>query len=117
MIELLPNRSDQIVGFKLSGILHDTDYETFVPAVEAGLKEGKHRMLAWFHDFRGWDLSAAWEDFKFDVTHYTSFDRIALVGEKSWEKWMSMICKPFTTAKVKYFDATEIETAWAWLQE
>jgi len=37
MIEQLPTSSPRIVGFKLSGKLHDADYKTFVPAVDAAL--------------------------------------------------------------------------------
>ena len=44
-------------------------------------------------------------------------DRIAFVGERRWQKWVAVICKPFTKAEVKYFDASEIETAWAWVRE
>jgi ATP-binding cassette subfamily B protein len=44
-------------------------------------------------------------------------ERIALVGEKAWEKWMAKVCKPFTMAKIKYFDASEIDAANAWLAE
>ena len=41
---------------------------------------------------------------------------IALVGDKTWEKWMAKVCKPFTMAKIRYFDVTEIVSAWQWLQ-
>ena len=44
-------------------------------------------------------------------------ERIALVGEKAWEKWMDLVCKPFTMAKIKYFEAAAINQAWAWLAE
>jgi hypothetical protein len=44
-------------------------------------------------------------------------ERIALVGEKKWEEWMAKVCKPFTMAKVRYFDASEIDAAWAWVRE
>jgi hypothetical protein len=27
------------------------------------------------------------------------------------------VCKPFTMAKVRYFDASDIAAAWAWLAE
>ena len=30
---------------------------------------------------------------------------------------MAKVCKPFTMAKVQYFDAADIDKAWAWLQE
>ena len=118
MIEELPSESDKVLAFKISGKLHDEDYKTFVPLVDAGLaKGGKVRLLVRFHDFQGWDLHALWDDIKFATTHCTKIDRIALVGEKTWEAWMAKVCKPFTMAKVRYFDASEEEAAWAWIAE
>lgn len=118
MIEILQSPSEKVLGFKLSGKLHDEDYKTFVPAVDKAVAEdGKVRILAQFHDFHGWDAHALWDDIKFSTTHCTKIERIALVGEKSWEKWMATVCKPFTMAKIKYFDAAEIDDAWKWLQE
>jgi len=39
------------------------------------------------------------------------------VGEKKWEEWMAKVCKPFTMAKIQYFDAAKIDDAWKWLKE
>jgi hypothetical protein len=118
MIEQLAGLPDKVVGFKMSGKLHDEDYKTFVPQVDAAIaKDGKVRILAQFHDFHGWDLKALWDDIKFSTTHCTKIERIALVGEKTWEKWMATVCKPFTMAKIRYFDAGEIDAAKAWLAE
>jgi hypothetical protein len=117
MIEQLPESSGKVLGFKLSGKLHDEDYKSFVPVIDASAAEGKIRLLAWFHDFHGWDMHALWDDTKFATKHCTTFDRIALVGDKAWEKWMAAICKPFTMAKIRYFDVTEIDAAWNWLRE
>ena len=118
MIEQLPGGSDKVLGFKMSGKLHDADYKTFVPVVEAAVaKQGKVRLLAQFHDFHGWDLHALWDDIKFSTKHCTDIERIALVGDKKWEEWMAKVCKPFTMAKVKYFDVADIQGAWAWLAE
>lgn len=118
MIEILKSPSEKVLGFKLSGKLHDEDYKTFVPIVDKAIAEdGKVRILAQFHDFHGWDAHALWDDTKFSTTHCTKIERIALVGEKTWEKWMAKVCKPFTMAKIEYFDAAEIDDAWKWLQE
>ena len=118
MIDVLPNMPNKVLGFKMSGKLHDEDYKKFVPLVDDAIaKDGKVRILAQFHDFHGWDAKALWDDIKFATTHCTKFDRIAIVGEKSWQKWMAAVCKPFTRAKVQYFDAAEIDRAWSWLQE
>ena len=118
MIEQLTDMPAHTVGFKLSGKLHDKDYKTFVPLVDAELaREGKVNILAQFHDFHGWDLHALWDDIKFSTTHCTKIDRIALVGDRTWEKWMAKVCKPFTLAKIQYFDAADIDKASAWLAE
>jgi hypothetical protein len=118
MIETLPSTSPQVLSFKLSGKLHDADYKTFVPAVDAAIaQQGKVRLLVQLHDFHGWDAKALWDDIKFSTTHCTKIDRIAMVGEKKWQEWMAKVCKPFTMAKIEYFDASRIEDAKTWLSE
>src|SRR5262245_5364574 len=118
MIEQLSGLPATAVGFKLSGKLRHEYYKTFVPQVDDAIaKAGKVRVLAQFHDFHGWDAKALWDDIKFSTTHCTKIDRIALVGEKTWEQWMAKVCKPFTMAKIKYFDASQIDAAKAWLSE
>lgn len=118
MITPLEKSSGRILGFKMSGKLHDQDYQQFVPAVESAVKaHGKVRLLAQFHDFQGWDLHALWDDIKFSTQHCADIERIALVGDKKWEEWMAKICKPFTLAKLHYFDVKDINSAWKWLEE
>ena len=117
MIEPLSRSSGKVLGFKLSGKLHDEDYKHFVPAIDAAVTaHDKVRVVAWFHDFHGWDMHALWDDIKFSTTHCTKIERIALVGDKKWEEWMAKVCKPFTMAQIKYFDASEVEAAWSWLE-
>jgi hypothetical protein len=117
MIEMLPSPSAHVLGFKISGKLHDADYKTFVPAIDAAAGTGKVRVFAQFHDFQGWDMHALWDDIKFATTYCKTIERVALVGDKAWEKWMAKVCAPFTMAKIKYYDASEADAAWAWLQE
>ncbi len=59
---------------------------------------------------------AAWEDLKFDLKHFNHIERLAIVGETKWEKGMSVFCRPFTTAKIRYFDHTDIDKAREWIQ-
>jgi hypothetical protein len=118
MIETLQTQLPKTVGFKLRGKLHDADYQSFVPAVEKVIAaEGKLRLFVQFEDFHGWDVHAAYDDLKFAMKHYGDFDRIAMVGDRRWEKWMAVVCRPFTKATVRYFDCSRVEDAWTWLQE
>lgn len=118
MVEQLPRSSGNVLGFRMSGRLHDEDYSTFVPVIDAAVAEyGELRLLAEFHDFRGWDPHALWDDIKFSARHCHEVERIALVGDRQWEHWMAAVCKPFTRATVRYFDIAEGEQAWEWLEE
>lgn len=111
-------KEKNILGFELSGKLTDEDYQIFVPEIERNLKKhDKLRLLVVFKDFKGWDLHALWDDVKFDIQHFNDFEKIAMVGEKNWQKWMSIICKPFTMARVKYFEKREFAEAVEWIEK
>ena len=62
--------------------------------------EGKARLFVQLKEFHGWDLHAVWDNTKFAFKHYSDFDRIAMVGDRQWEKWMARVSKPFAKAKV-----------------
>ena len=101
-----------------TGKLTKEAYEKFVPMTEEKIKEhGKVRILFVMHDFHGWSAGAMWEDLKFDLKHFNHIERLAIVGETKWEKGMAVFCRPFTTAKIKYFDQADIDKARAWLHE
>ncbi len=118
MIETIETGSPKVIGLKLCGKLHDGDYRQFVPKMETILiTQGKVRLFIQLEDFHGWDLHAAWDDLKFGLKHYSDFERIAMVGDRRWEKWMASFCKPFTRASVKYFDRLDVDAAWKWLEE
>ena len=101
---------------KASGKLSKEDYENFDPAVVNFVESsGKIKILFVMHDFHGWEMGALWEDTKFAAKHCRDIEKIAMVGETAWEKWMALVCKPFTMSSIKYFDAGEEEAARQWL--
>lgn len=117
-IELAEVADGKTLEVQLSGKLTSEDYQHFVPAVDALIKKaGKIKFLVVMHDFHGWDVGALWQDIKFDASHFSKIEKIAMVGETTWEKWMAVICKPFTTSSIKYFEAGQVEAARKWLAE
>jgi len=111
---------EQVVGnvfeVSVSGKLAKEDYEHFVPLMEEAIRQhGKVRLLVIMHDFHGWSAGALWQDIKFDVKHFNHIERLALVGESKWEHGMSVFCKPFTTASVRYFDRSDTQAARDWI--
>jgi stage II sporulation SpoAA-like protein len=116
-VELHEESDGKILNIKMSGKLTKEDYKQFVPEVDRLIKQhGKIRVLCQMHDFHGWEMGALWEDVKFDVKHFAHIERLALVGDKKWEAGMAVFCKPFTTAKVKYFDQAKSKEASEWVR-
>jgi hypothetical protein len=108
----------KILEVRATGKLAKADYEHFVPLVESLVAKHKRiRVLFEMHDFHGWEAGALWEDIKFDIKHFRDIERLALIGESKWEKGMAAFCKPFTTAKVRYFDTKDAAAARAWIAE
>jgi len=104
----------KLLEVRVSGKLTHDDYQHFVPAFERLVQQhGKIRVLFVMTDFHGWEAGALWDDIKFDLKHFSDIERLAMVGEKMWEKGMSVFCRPFTSATIRFFD--DIEQARAWL--
>jgi hypothetical protein len=106
----------RVLEVAVSGKLTPSDYEQFVPAFERLVKQhAKIRVLFEMKDFRGWEMAALWDDIKFDLKHFADIERLAMVGDKQWERGMAAFCRPFTSATVRYFNRGSIDEARRWL--
>jgi hypothetical protein len=110
--------TDNLLEVRLTGKLTKEFYERLAPEVEKMIAEhGKLRILMIMHDFHGWTAGALWEDIKFEFKHARDIEKLAMVGESKWEKGMAAFCKPFTKAKIRYFDQTQLDEARKWTAE
>ncbi|NQV32232.1 MAG: STAS/SEC14 domain-containing protein [Phycisphaeraceae bacterium] len=108
----------KVAVVSVSGRLSKEDYHVFVPKLEQAINRfGTIRILFEMQDFHGWQADALWEDIRFDAKHFLHIERLAMVGERKWEKGMSVFCRPFTRAKIKYFDLAEAAKAHDWIAE
>jgi len=98
--------------------LKDEDYQRLIPLLKEKVK--KYGMIRWYfemRDFKGWSLSAMWQDLKFDAKNAENLEKIAMVGDKTWEENLTRLMKPFTRADVKYFPLEDREQAKAWINK
>ncbi len=111
-------KDGKLIVVHVTDKLAASDYEKFVPEVDRLIeKQGKVRILLEMHDFHGWSCGALWEDTKFAFHHFRDIERLAVIGEKKWQKGMATFCKPFTKAEVRYFDHSQADEARTWLQQ
>jgi hypothetical protein len=116
-IKLNEKNGGKVLEVQVNGKLTHDDYQHFVPKFEQMAKQhGKTRVLFEMMDFHGWEGAALWDDIKFDLNHFSDIERLAMVGDRKWEKGMSVFCRPFTTAQVRYFDRAAADEARQWLE-
>ncbi len=117
-VKLNESYDGKVLTIQMSGKLTAEDYEQFVPLTERLIDQhGRIRILIDMQEFHGWSLAALWEDLKFDIKHFNDIERLAMVGDRTWEKWMATFCKPFTSAEIRYFDQSESDEASQWISD
>jgi len=118
MFQQIPVNDENIIAYRVSGKLTHEDYQAFLPILEALLKENPSLSLfIELDNFKGWDLQAAWDDFKFGIEHAEDMSRVAIVGHHAWQKWMIHLAQPFMKAEIQYFTHEHLIDAWDWLRK
>lgn len=117
-IRIEEESAGKLVTIHVTGKLVKEDYADLIPGFERLVRlHGKLRVLFDMTGFHGWELGAAWEDFKFGIHHFSDIERMALVGEQRWQQAMATFAKPFTKAAVRYFDHADAAAARTWLEQ
>ena len=115
-IETTPD-SNIIYTFS-TGIIKKEDMDSLLPLLQEKIQH--FRKARWYYqmkDFHGWKVDAFWEDVKFNLKHTNDFEKIAMVGEKKWQNWMTQAMKPFTSAEIKYFNSKDEQQAKEWIKK
>ncbi len=125
MLQLLAFTQKNIIATKANDLLGINDYEKIHPLIHNIINTGKK--VRWYFEMGDCLISNAagfWEDGvievnygKMNFTHSEDIEKIALVGNKKWEKWMYSIMKPFSKASVMYFDLSDREKAMEWIMK
>lgn len=104
MNHILAQTQGDFVAIQCIDKLTELDFEIITPLLESQIEEyHKTSLLVEMKNFHGWTDGGLWEDTKFELKHHGDFTRIAIVGDQKWEKWLAMLSKPFTSAKVRYY--------------
>lgn len=111
------SEAGNVVRVRVSGKLTQEDYDQLIPAWQRVIaSQGSMCLLLVMEDFHGWELGAAWDDLHFEMKHRDTVERVALVGEKSWQKWMTKIGAIFAPEAVQYFEISELAAAERWIR-
>ena len=112
----IEKRADGVLAIHADGQLTTDDYTNFVPRFEQLAQQGPTPMrIELGPDFSGWSLAALWRDLKFDYAHKAQFGRIAVIGDKRWEKWGMDLSNPLSPGEMRFFERGQEADAEEWL--
>ncbi|WP_047420379.1 STAS/SEC14 domain-containing protein [Cellulophaga sp. Hel_I_12] len=118
MLQIIELTNDNVIASKAYGKLRKEDIEKIHPLIHAILDKGmKVRWYFEMDNFTGWDLPGLWEDLKMDTAHAKDYEKIAMVGDKKWQEWITQFMKPFTNAEIRYFDLADNKKAKEWIEK
>ena len=106
------------LSLKAVGKLTHKDYETINPLIDSALASVKTphvNVLIDGTELEGWELRAAWDDFKLGLKHNNEFNKIAIYGNKNWQEIVAKIGSWFISGEVKYFNT--LPDAMTWLKQ
>ncbi|MGE3246230.1 MAG: STAS/SEC14 domain-containing protein [Beijerinckiaceae bacterium] len=119
MIDILTGFPDRVFGCRLSGRLHRADYEkSIIPAVEAAF--AKHETLRVYCEIDGGisvDAGAAWDDFKLGMSHYTRWERMAVVTDAEWLARAIRFASVLVPGEFRIFGLKDRNNAQKWIVE
>ena len=112
----IARRPDGVLHILADGQLTAEDFGSFVPRFEALAGEGPAAMLIELGPgFSGWSPGGLWQDLRFDATHWRQFGRIAVLGDKRWEKWGTKASAPLFPGEMRFFEREKRRAAEEWL--
>jgi hypothetical protein len=118
MLENLNESSGSVVGYRVVGKVTADDYQKLNPEVQALVDQYDDVcLLLDLQEFSGEEVKAWLPDMKFGHRFHDKIERMAVVGDKRWEKWLTALADPFYAKDAKLFHSDEADKAWAWLRE
>ena len=116
MLEKLSQSSGNILGYKAIGKITKEDYAALTTAVEALVQqESSICLMLDLEAFEGEKAKAWGADLKFGRDFRKKIEKLAIIGDKRWQKWIAGIADPFYAREAKFFPTTDREVAWEWV--
>ena len=114
---VLLNSDQNILYMVVSGTLRNKDFDQISSLVHSAVREyGKIRLYYEMNQFKGWTFRAFWRDLYLDLKFRNKVEKIALLGDQKWEKWMADSIRPLSGAEVRFYPLSVKAEAKEWIE-
>ena len=117
MSTTLEQHPDRLLVLRITGEMKKSEFDAvqdeFVQKIAGG---GPVKLLVLLENFTGWERNEAWGDTDFFFDHRNDFEKIAIVGNPSWEaQVLAFTGAGLRKGPVRMFPETGESEARAWL--
>jgi hypothetical protein len=118
MVEYHEIPGTNIVELTVDGKISAPEFDDLLSRMRGAIeRHGKVRVLEHIRSFRGMPVSKWWDDVKFGFQHSKDVERAAVVADKAWIEMGTNFAKHFVRGEIRYYDASELNAARAWITE
>lgn len=118
MIRIMSELPPRVLGFEARGKVTAHDYETVVmPVIDRAAAEGG-RLRLLYHlgpAFEGFSLGAMFDDARLGLSHFQSWERIAIVTDDARIRASVELLSKLVPGEVRAFAGDELEAARLWV--
>ncbi|MEF8817666.1 MAG: STAS/SEC14 domain-containing protein [Salinibacter sp.] len=117
MHEIIDLPDANLAGITLSDTLTEEDYEAFTSVLEDHFESNiTTRVMIVMEDVDDWTPEERWEDLAFDIRHLSDVDKVAIVGDDLWERWLDKAEVLFPMSTIQTYEAADQEEAFDWIR-
>jgi hypothetical protein len=118
MLEIIDSKVPSIVAVRCSDRLTLEDFQCARTVVEDAIKlNEKICLIIEVTDIAFPTLKFFAKDFKFIFKHYKSIEKVAIIGNKAWQKCWFMLMRMTFDLNGRFFKSMQHEQAWEWIKE
>jgi hypothetical protein len=111
--------SDDVITARLIGKLEASAYDEIDAKIDDAFSQTESpRLLLDLREFDGWSgLSALSQHLSLVREHRRKPERIAVIGDKAWQRLAEKVMSHFVNARAHFFDKDDFDGARAWIEQ
>ncbi|PKV63563.1 SpoIIAA family protein [Pontibacter ramchanderi] len=118
MLEILPETHGNVLAVRVRDRLTIPDFDRYRNIVrDLMLKNEETHIYYEMVDVAWINPVAAIENGLFDIIHGLDYGRVAMVGEKRWQKWSAKLASTVKKHGIRYYNLTDKEQAMRYVLE
>jgi hypothetical protein len=115
MIRRLTDVAPEVLAYEATGTITRDDVRTVQDDLQAGGAHSGRRLLIDVVDVEATKLDAVWQDVKHTLDYARLINRMAVIGDERWERWITQAANLMPGINVRFFEPDQRLEARSWL--